>query len=200
MVHNEPVEHAQKITGKTTVATLLPVVRAGTSALTLHGRAAPERESYSDAFIFTMRGRRTVGKSKTETVMEAEVPGYVSNGHTSERGEHQYEGRKIVNYCGVYRPQSGYWFLSYSQAALLDVLELLPREAELSFHVYLDAGTNELLVRADCAMNHEQFAGLHCDHLYLEATNKVRGREKTRRYLMDTTVGAHNTARFGDVR
>jgi hypothetical protein len=195
---NEPIEHAQTIVGKTTAKALLACVKLGTEGLSMHGHAAPERASYSDSFVFTVSARKGDRRKGTETTSEVSVPGYVSNGHDSTRAEHTYDGQKVVKYTGVHRPLTGFWFLSYCpRERMIDVLELLPNDAEVSFHVWLDAGTHELLTRAEATMNFGTERGLHADHLYMIATYKSRGKTVSRRYLIDTTAGAHNSARFG---
>jgi len=198
MGHNEPTEFSETLTGKVTAKALLACVKLGSDSLSLHAVAAVGRASYSDAFVFEITARRTERKKNAETTSRLDVPGYVSNGHDSTREERVFEGRKVVSYAGVHRPTKGHWFLSYApRERLLDVLELLPSEAEVSFFVYLDAGTNENLIRADVHTNYGTEQGLHSDHLYLEATWVSRGKRVVRRYLVDVSTGSHNTARFG---
>jgi hypothetical protein len=80
------------------------------------------------------------------------------------------------------------------------VLELLPRDAEVSFEISLDAGTNEYLIRAECPMNYGTQSGLHADRFTLIAEYESRGKRKARRFLIDTSCVAHNSARFGAPR
>jgi hypothetical protein len=202
MALNEPVEHAQKTTGVVTAKALVTVIRAARGGdVSLHGHTAHDRASYSDAFVFEVTATdRGNGRDKVERRTTIEVPGYVSNGHTSTREERTFDGSKVVAYREVYRPLKGHWWLSYQADRVLDILELLPSDAEVSFHVYLDAGTCELLVRAEAPMNYERIQGLHGDALYLEASYLVRGKRKVRRFLLDTQVSAHNSARFGSPR
>jgi hypothetical protein len=194
---NEPIERAQEITGKVTARQLLAVVRAG-ERLYMHGKAVYNRPSYSDAFTFEVSApKKTNG---VEITARIEVPGYVSNGETSERKVHtdSLDGHAWTTYCNAFRPTSGFWHIGYGER-IRDVLELLPGDAEVSFHVYLDAGTNELLVCAETSVRGGRFteSGLHSDHLYLVAECNVRGKKRERRFLIDVSTGAHNSARFG---
>lgn len=196
---NEPIEHAQKTTGKVTARQLLAVYRAGPRHCYLHGKAAPNRASYSDSFIFTFSSCETDRKTKSETVTKIDLPGWVSNGTTSTREIRKDSGGKPYgHYTEAYRPLGGFWSLSYNDA-LPAVLELLPRDAEVSFFVYLDAGTNGYLVEAEsteCAglVAHK---GLHNDRIYLVAEWGPPGKRRERHFLIDTSTCPHNTARFG---
>lgn len=203
---NEPIDYAQKTTGKVTAKQVLACIRAGGDSLYLHGVAAYDRASYSDAFIFTMssvhKTRRREGEGRpVETTTKLEIPGYVSNGRTSERETRQggVGFGPYTEFTGVFKPLKGFWSLTGGENTVIrDVLEVLPGDAEIAFRVALDYGTHEYLVRADIPMNHETFHGLHADHLYLVATYTVRGKRKTREYLIDTQIIPHNTARFGE--
>jgi len=198
---NEPIQRAQQRTGRVTARQLLACIRAGQDSLYTHGKAVFDRPSYSDAFTFTVTSvhqdktfPRTVRASHTdvETVTKLDVPGYVSNGHTSAVEQRtSTDGRKYNRYTEAFRPDGGFWSLSYcTRDRLVDALSLLPGEAEIAFYVYLDAGTNETLVDA----------GLHGDHLYLVASTVRRGKAKVRSFLLDVSTGPHNTARFGAYR
>jgi hypothetical protein len=194
---NEPTEAAQEVTGKVTAGQLYKMVKDG-GCVGLSGEATYNSASYSDSFVFNFRVTREAFKKRAETSSEIRVPGWVSNGHTSKREERTStsDGTKYMHYTETYRPTGGFWYL-YSTEKVRDLLQLLPSDAEVSFQVYLDAGTNEYLVRTDCAMPFERYEGLHADHLYLHATKMVRGKRKTWSFLVDTTCGAHNSARFG---
>jgi hypothetical protein len=135
----------------------------------------------------------------TEVTQSLDVPGEAHNGLAGKPQEHtSAESGRWFTFDGFYRPERGFWSLGwYCRERLLDVLELLPREAHVSFDVQLDAGTNEYLVRADCAMAFGLEQGLHADRFMLIAECMVRGKRKVRSYLIDETVGAHNSARFG---
>jgi hypothetical protein len=197
MASCEGVERAQKSTGKVTAGALLETVRFGCDSLYVHARAVHDRPSYSDAFVFTLSAVQK-GKNKSETTQKLDVPGSVRNGNTSERKEHQStESGKWVTYSEAFQPTSGFWSLGGGRDRLVDVLELLPRDAEVSFEIALDAGTNELLVRSDVQTNYGVERGLHADRFSLVVEHKVRGRTKVRRYTVDTSCCAHNTARFG---
>lgn len=183
---NEPTVHAQKTTGITTVKALLAVLK-GCDSAGLHGRAAFDRASYSDSFVFDVRA--TFKRKGVESHKEISVPGWVSNGHTDEKETHKSlsDGRSFDVYSGVHRPEKGFWWLYATTERIIDVLELLPSNAEIAFHVYLDAGTNQTCIDAN----------MHADHLYLVASYMQRGKQVTRRFLLDATTGQHNTARFG---
>lgn len=191
---NEPIERAQVVTGKVTARALLSLARKG-STLGIHGKAVYDRPSYSDAFTFECRSKER-GKD-FETTTELKVPGYVSNGNTSARETRKdLEGRPYMRYTDAFRPLKGFWYL-YSVDRLRDLLELLPADSEVALWVYLDAGTNENLIRAEADMGYEKCAGMHADRLYLVAKTTIRGKVKTREFLIDSSTGWHNSARFG---
>lgn len=204
---NEPIEHAQKTTGKVTAKQLLTALRAGDGKAGLHGRAAHERASYSDSFVFLARTSRKDRKSGAEQVTEIEVPGWVSNGTTSETEEHTaapdsgLSRRRWFTYSNAFRPMKGFWWLFAAEERLRDALECLPGDAQVSFHVALDHGTSELHIGATVTTDFATYKGLHTDHLYLVAECKGRnGKSKTRTFLIDASTGVHNTARFGSPR
>lgn len=201
---NNSVEIAQAQTGKVTAKAVLDVLRAFKGldiSAGLHGTAVHDRPSYSDSFIFrlsvTHRERDREGKRGAETTSEINVPGWVCNGHTSKREDRVYEGRPYKAYCEAYRPTSGFWYLSYEWRRVRDILELLPRDAEIAFFVYLDAGTSDTLVAADTTVGYHAEHGLHSDHLYMVATYMQRGKRVEREFMIAATTGPHNTARFG---
>jgi hypothetical protein len=167
---NEPTEHAQQTTGKVTARALLSVLK-GCASASLHGYAAPNRASYSDSFVFDVVAKHE--KAGIETRKTLAVPGWVSNGLTDEGNAH--------------RPIKGFWWLYAVTDRVLDVLDLLPSDAEVSFHVYQDAGTSPVLTDAK----------LHADHLYLCANYTSRGKRVTRTFMIDAHTGKHNSARFG---
>jgi hypothetical protein len=195
----EPIDCAQKHTGVVTAHTLLQLVRKATDSLYMHGRAVHDRASYSNAFIFDMSATEKSGR--VETAHKLDLPGEVSNGNTSARTLRKSSDGVFgdyMNYTETFRPERGFWSLGLcGRDRLIDVLELLPRDAEVSFRVELDANTNEYHVRATCAMNRETVEGLHGDRLVLHVESTVRGKRKVRSYIIDTSTGAHNTARFG---
>lgn len=199
MAINEPVEFCQKRTGKVTARQLLDVVRSGNDSVYMHGEAAIDRASYSDAFVFTVSAVSKYGKA--EKVTKIDVPGWVSNGQTSVTRECSNEGARWTVYANAYRPSQGFWYIDrHKDGRLAAILELLPRDAEVSFHVYLDAGTNEYLVTATSKLHHYVETGLHADSLFLVAQWSERGKVKERTFLIDTSCGAHNSARFGSPR
>ena len=168
-----------------TTRELLDTIK-GCESVGLHGEAVCGRESYSDAFVF--RTVATIRKQGQETKKEIVVHGRVSNGHSDDKKTcKSTAGRTFEVYSGVYRPERGFWWLCAGALSLKDVLAVLPGGAEVTFHVYLDAGTNEILVDR-C---------LHADQLYLIAKYLHRGKPVERRFLLDTSIGSHNIARFG---
>lgn len=190
----EAIEHAQQTTGKVTAKGLLQLVRNAKSGLSLHGTADPSRGSWSNAFIFEVVSTARDRKAKTETRVSLSVPGSVHHGYTDAKKvrtpsgfESHYSQKPYETYSETYKPLTGFWYLSGHNAELIDVLELLPSGAEVSFSVCLDAGTTQ---------NHTD-ANMHGDFLYLNADYMVRGKLKTRRFLIDTSTGRHNSARFG---
>jgi hypothetical protein len=188
---NSSIELAEKETGIVLAKDMLSLVK-GKSHIYMHGEAVLDRPSWSDAFIF----RLTIENNSNNTVeSRLRVPGYVSNGNTSAKEETGEFGNKYMRYTETYRPMKGFWSLSYSR--LSDILEVLPREARVSFYVYLDAGTNEYLIRATGCMNYDNYSGLHGDTLYLLATYKKYNKTKTLEFIVDKSVCAHNSARFG---
>jgi hypothetical protein len=193
---NEPIERAQEDTGKVTARQLLTVVRAG-DRVYMHGAATPNRPSYSDAFVFDVSAA-TRGPGKVEQTTRLRVPGYVSSGNTSERKRNvsQSDGHVWMTYGEAFKPMSGFWSVC-SHERLVDILELLPADAHVAIHVYLDAGTNELLVCSDVTLPNGRESGLHSDWLVLVAEYTVRGKRRERRFIVDTSTGAHNSARFG---
>lgn len=186
---NEPTVHAQKSTGKVTAKDVLSILK-GCESASLYGRAALGRATWSDSFVFDLVA--TYRRRGIETSREVSVPGWVSNGHDNEKKTYASfaDGRKTEVYCGTHRPERGFWWLYAVTDRVIDVLDLLPSNAEIAFHVYLDAGTNATLTDAT----------LHADHLYMVATYTSRGKQVQRRFLIDASAGAHTTARFGVYR
>lgn len=197
---NNSIETAQSDTGKITAGQLREVVKYGATSLYMHGRAVPMRESYSDAFVFTVTAVESE-RHKSGYVAEKKlnVPGYVGNGKTSLRKEHtSSDGSKWTSYDETYRPLHGFWNLSLCAGQRLrDVLDLLPKDAEVAFRVYLDSGTNGYLTTAECKMGWHTESGLHSDTLYLVVRQNVRGKQKVREFLLDMNITPHNSARFG---
>lgn len=195
---NEAIQYAQDMHGKTTAKQLLDVCRYGYDALSLHGQPTLDRQSYSDSFVFSVIGR----KDRAEERTLGGIAGYVSNGHTSHVEEVRLPGgARYLRADEGYRPTSGFWFLTgCPREQLLAVLELLPKDATVAFYCYLDAGTNELCLTADCNPGTYTEKGLHVDHLYLKASYVKNGKEKQVSFLIDTHTSAHNIARFGSPR
>jgi hypothetical protein len=182
---NEPTVHAQQTTGATTAKALLAVLK-GCDSAGLHGRAATDRASYSDSFVFDVIA--TSKRKGVETRKEVSVPGWVSNGSDDTKETHKsLSGRPFDVYSGVFRPERGFWWLYAITDRVIDILDLLPSNAEIAFHVWLDGGTTETLIGTT----------LHADHLYMVATYTSRGKRIERRFMIDASTGQHNTARFG---
>ena len=190
---NGSVEVAKEITGKVLASQVLAVIKEGKgNHVSLHGEMVPEQPSYSDAFTFSLSAR----EERNKTEHRIQVPGWVSGGHTSKRELGESGWMRCEE---SYRPRKGHWFLA-SGAYLFSVLSLLPRDAEVAFQVYLDAGTNEYLIRADMEMKHGKEQGLHSDKLYLAVQRTVRGKKVNSFFLIDTNSGPHNSSRFGSPR
>lgn len=193
---NEPIVRAQVETGKVKAKQLLDLVRFG-GRLFMHGLATYGRPSYSDSYIFEVTSKREKTSRSCEESRMLAVPGYVSNGNTSKREEN---GSKYMRYVEAYRPLEGFWSFSCGRENLLAILDLLPRDAEVAFFVYLDAGTNELLVRADVKLPWGDEQGLHADKVCLIASWTSRGNRVVREFMIDSSCGAHNSGRFGGGR
>jgi hypothetical protein len=202
---NHSTEIAQGTTGKVTAKQLLAVVRHATQSrfsggsVFMHADAVYGRPSYSDAFTFDLSATDR-WDSRQAITTKITVPGCVRGGHTSKREDREYDGRTEKHFCEAYKPTRGHWSLMCRERSLADVLELLPRDAEVSFEVHLDAGTNQYLANAVTTPGSGTERGLHADHLYLVAKVTTRGKAREMRFLIDTTAGAHNSARFGSPR
>lgn len=158
----------------------------GSARLYLHVDRDLTAPSYSDACIFRLTCQEEKKGQETREMIEG-IPGIVRNGYTSEQERSEYEGKSIRRYSDrAYRPTAGYWSL-YASTTFPAVVELLPKDAALSFEVYLDGGTTE---------GHAKVM-MHSDHLYLHAKWTRNGKEIMRRFLIDVSTGPHNTARFG---
>lgn len=191
---NNSIQLAQEITGNVTSGELLAHIKKGNRHF-MHARAVIDRPAYSDAFIFRFSSvKETLGDHSKDITTAIDIPGFVSNGNTSERVEHKsLAGNKFTSYSNkAYRPLEGFWSL-WMVERIIAILELLPKETPISFYVWLDHGTNELAICADCNMNYHTEKGLHGDALYLLAETKRGARE----FLIDYAISAHNTGRFG---
>lgn len=185
---NEPIEFAQKITGKVTVRQLREVLKhvGRYASVGIHGRATYERASWSDSFLFEVSA--TKRDKGVEIREEIKVPGYVSNGYkgapTLRAGNRPFPDS--WEYTETFRPTEGFWYLGLSET-LYNLLDILPSNAEIAFFVYLDAATHSGLAKA----------GLHGDRLYLKAKYVLRGKTVEREFLVDEHTGEHTTSRFG---
>ena len=156
--------------------------RQNAGRIFLHGQRNYDSPTWTNEWTFTVSCQQY-----NKSTVKVDVPGYVSNGHTSEIEEYVYEGRKDVRYSGHYKPQNGFWSLFGSADQLTTALESIPDDAEIRFDVSLDGGTNQLMVRA----------GLHGDFLRLNAVWSRNGKRIERKFLIDTACSEHNSARFG---
>lgn len=199
---NHSTEIAEETTGKVTVKALLAVARHAVSKgyghLFMHGQATHGRPSYADSFTFDVTAEDGT-TSRGHTSMKITVPGCVRGGKTSKRESHTYEGRTEMRYCEAYRPHKGFWSLMGHVRETVELLEMLPRDAEVSIEVHLDAGTNQYQENATSTVNGTEI-GLHTDYLYLCVEHTVRGKKRTTRFLLDSSNGPHNSARFGSPR
>lgn len=162
---NEPIEHAEKTTGQVTVGQLLKALGKGV-IVSLHGRAAHGRASYSDSFVFELRFERDGAKS------EIAIPGYVTNGEV----------------CGEpFKATEAFWFLQYSDA-LIDALALLPKTATIAFRIAQDAGTTERLRSVGMCADH-----LYLD--VMTKSDRETRRHDKRSILIDVYTGGHSTSR-----
>lgn len=169
-----------------TLATLRTTIKRATRFY-IHADRDLCAPSYSDAanFVLTcVRSVRVNGKDH-EIKSTVEIPGRITHGHTSKVEWHKgYDGRDFPVYSEPYRAEHGYESLSDEvfRSAVLSI----PARCEPRFLVSLDGGTNEYQIKA----------GLHTDYVYLEAYDP--GKSQTlRRFLIDASTGAHNSARFG---
>lgn len=174
---NNSTTIASERTGTVTASVLLSALRGCYSA-GLHGEAVYDRPEWSDSFTFKVRATFKPIKGP-ETSKEVTVPGYVTNGYVNSKDR-----------SGVYRPTEGFWWLFGAMDRVIDALELLPRDAVVSFAVLLGWGTNGALEEVN----------MHGDCLYLVAQCKRGKGTIERRILLDTSCGPHNTARFGYAR
>jgi hypothetical protein len=182
-----PATEADKRTPNPTLAALRQLVRE-CHDFYVHAHADPRRESWSDAFIFELTGKRKVGGA--EVSVKVEVKGRVSNGHTSEFVVEPRKGDfgPYPRHTEVFRPEKGFWSL-HNHTVFRSAVMALPVDVEPTFYIYLDAGTNQTLIPH----------GLHSDHFYLEGKREGR-KVQTWQFLLDVSAGAHNTARFGSPR
>lgn len=171
---NNSIEFAQESTGKVTVKAMLDVMRKATSSCSLHGRMHAARQTWQTSFIFELRATSKKNGAETTTILD--VPGDVTNGHTDEKD-------------GVHKPTRVFWYLFAKEQAILDVLEILPKDAEVAFMVGQDHYTTEGL----------RLSGFHADVLYLYASYTKHGKRVTRSYIIDVHTGGHNSARPGKV-
>ena len=150
-----------------------------------HADAVHDRPSYSDDMVFNFSIERNGITTKGFL-----LPGRCRNGHDDTTREVKDSlGNAYIQYAGVYRPTQGFFSLNGCND-FIAVLESFPDDAAVSVEVYLDAGSNELCVRA----------GLHCDHVYVKGT-WTRGRRVIERcHLVKASTGQHNSARFGSPR
>lgn len=125
--------------------------------------------------------------------------------HRSPGGASTFEAMPVkgkISGSKGHNPERGAWHV-WGTDGLLAIVEMLPKAAEVTFFVYLGAGTNQYLEsatrgKADTRLGEvSPFEGLFCDHLYVEADFERRGKRVRRRYLLSTSTTPHNSARFG---
>lgn len=154
-----------------------------------HGKRVPDAPSWSDPFTFTLTVTHSDHQNKEHDHLE--LPGMVHGGHNDALEWHKgFDGREFPHASEGYRPTTGFWSLFSGEEYFRNVVEMLPSDAELSIEVYLDAGTNEILMREH----------LHHDRLILNAHWKRGKKEFNRTFLIDSYCGRHNSARFGDAK
>lgn len=120
-------------------------------------------------------------------------------------GRHTYEVLPVagrINGSSKHSPEVGAW-LVHGVDPVRDIVDLLPKTAEVRFVVALGGKTNQYMQSAVRGASETRlgevspFEGLHGDALYLEATFEKRGKAVRKRFLLDTSVTPHNSARFG---
>lgn len=109
-----------------------------------------------------------------------ELEGLIGNGHNDEANLNG----KFPKYVGVYRPMNGHWSL-WNTAVIRSAILGMPNDAKIKLQVNLDSGTTSVLVPF----------GIHSDSLTLVGENNEKGYR--RKFILDTYIGRHNTARFG---
>lgn len=157
-----------------------------------HGARELDAPEYSDPFIFTMTAAfNNYGPNKREEKSTLDIRGDVRGGHTDtiRMVESTLGGKPWPRADEGYRPRRGFWSLYCGEELLRSAMASIPDDAEVSLSVYLDAGTNQYLLMANPV--------LHGDHLYLHAEWKRGSKQYKRKFLIDTTTSAHNSARFG---
>lgn len=116
---------------------------------------------------------------------KVEVSAHIKSGYTDATEMREYDGRTEERYSEEYAPTQG--FVSFSHDAFVSAVQSVPKHARITLGVYLDAGNLTLIP-----------ARLHCDNVYLIARWTEGKHEITRRFLIDTSTGPHNSARFGN--
>ncbi len=173
----------QKDCNSTLAALRAFVKEYGGNAIGIHVERKLDAPSWSDECVFLLRGSKKV---RGVTIHgEVKVRGIVRNGTTSEVERYTYDGREEERYVNAFRPPKGFWYLYTGSDNLRSAVSSLPMTCEPFFEVYLDANTNQYLVKAR----------LHGDALYLHG--KGADGDTVKRFLLDTATGAHNSARFG---
>lgn len=151
-----------------------------------HGERVPNAPSYSDPFTFKLTCAHFNSiKNKEHTVFE--IIGNVHGGHTNKISWHKHDGLEYPHPEEGFRPVTGFWSLGGVDDYFKSAIRSIPNDAELSLEVYLDSGTNEILMREE----------LHCDTLILHAKWSRGEKQHKREYLIGLQVGRHNSARFG---
>lgn len=156
---------------------------------------AIKRCGLSRAYLFVERQGETYGgealatlsfvkdEDGIETRAKVEkIPARIVSGHTDAVETRNGED----HYSETFKPRKGSWCLFYCEE-LTSAFEAIPSHADVRLDVLLDNGTNQYVTKAR----------LHCDELRLVARWKSGQKTIERRFSLDTTCGAHNSARFG---
>lgn len=136
----------------------------------------------------TVKCEARVGVKRAESKVTVEgIPGLLRAGHTDAVTRCTSADRAWNAYSETYQPKKGFWYLACCYE-LNTALESIPSHASVRFEIYLDSHSNETLVNAR----------LHGDSLRLVATWNQGKREVRRVFLLDVSVGPHNSARYGN--
>lgn len=140
---------------------------------------------------------RPNGHQGPETRIEFEkCSGRIGNG-SRDKVQPRSDG-EVYDYSrdadNTYEPKRGTWVMlcARQQDHLQSIFRLIPTGSELHIEVRLDYGSN-----AYCVRNR-----LHVDQLVIRATPIDRRGKRLNQleFLLDSSVGEHNTARFGNGR
>ncbi len=141
-----------------------------------------------DLHSFRITCYRSGGKEGDQVIVT--VSGRVRNGHDGDgaavKTETGWAYHSVSGSC--YEPTRGHWWLYGAAEAFQSAVAAVPAHAVITLEVGLDGLSNGY-----CAE-----ARLHADTLSLVATwTDGRGYEKKMTFLLDVSISAHNSARFG---